>query len=142
MVGLGGRRPGRGAPREQGDDGHGVPRRQLAHEQLEAGAGFRVEGGEESEMGTQASREGAGRVMDEVPESSGAWPANLDVVASRGCRGAWRAREGARTSGFELNQGRESWFYRGATRGATGGGAGVTTAATAMNGVSRERRWR
>jgi len=49
------------------------------------GPGCRVEGGEESEMGMQASREGAGQVMDEVPESSGAWPANLDVVASRGC---------------------------------------------------------
>ena len=106
------------------------------------GPGCRVEGGEESEMGTQAGREGTGRVVDEVPESSGAWPANLDVVASRGCRGAWRAREGARASGFELNQGRDSGFGRGTTRGAAGGGAGVTTAATAMNGVSRERRLR
>ena len=77
------------------------------------GPGCRVEGREESEMGTQASREGAGRVVDEVPESSGAWPANLDVVASRGCRGAWRAREGARASGFELNQGRDSGFGQG-----------------------------
>ena len=55
MVGLSGRGPERGAPWEQGDDGHGVPRRQLARKQLEAVAGFRVEGGEESEMGTQAS---------------------------------------------------------------------------------------
>ena len=77
------------------------------------GPGCRVEGGEESEMGTQASREGAGRVVDEVHGSSGAWPAILGVVASRGWRGAWRAREGARASGFELNQGRDSGFGRG-----------------------------
>ena len=38
--------------------------------------------------------------MDEVHGWSGAWPAILDVVASRGWRGAWRAREGARASGF------------------------------------------
>ena len=64
-------------------------------------------------MGTHASREGAGRVVDEVHGSSGAWPAILGVVASRGWRGAWRAREGARANGFELNQGRESGFGRG-----------------------------
>ena len=34
-------------------------------------------------------------------------------VSSKGRRGAWRAREGARASGFELNQGRESGFGRG-----------------------------
>ena len=84
-------------------------------------------------MGMQASREGAGRVVDEVHGSSGAWPTILDVVASRGWRGAWRAREGARASGFELNQGRDAW--------AAGGSTGVMTAATAMNGVSREGRW-
>ena len=53
------------------------------------------------------------RFVEEVPGSSGAWPANLDVVASRLCRGAWRVREGARASSFEQNQGRESWFGRG-----------------------------
>ena len=106
------------------------------------GPGCSVEGGEESEMGTQASREGAGLVVDKVPESSGMWPANLDVVARRGCRGTWRAREGARASVFELNQGRESGFGRGRNAWAAGGSTGVTTAATAMNGVSRERRLR
>ena len=92
-------------------------------------------------MGMQASQEGAGRVVDEVHGSSGAWPAILGVVASRGWRGAWRAREGARASGFELNQGRESGFGQGRDAWAAGGSTGVMTAATAMNGVSREGRW-
>jgi len=85
------------------------------------GPGCRVEGGEESEMGTQASREGAGRVVDEVHGSSGAWPAILDVVASRGWRGACRAWEGARASGFERNRGRARWFGRGRGKGTARG---------------------
>jgi len=93
------------------------------------GPGCRVEGGEESEMGTQASREGAGRVMDEVHGSSGAWPAILGVVASRGWWGAWRAREGARVSGFgryrgrawRIWPGRDAWGGRWRCRRGDGG---------------------
>ena len=85
-------------------------------------------------METQASREGAGRVVDKVHGSSGAWPAILGVVASRGWRGAWRAREGARASGFERNRGCARWFGRGR-------GAWPTPAANAVMARKREGRW-
>ena len=85
------------------------------------GPGCRVEGGEESEMGTQASREGAGRVVDEVHGSSGAWPAILGVVASRGWWGAWRVREGARVSGFGRYRGRARRIWPGGRRRRTDG---------------------
>ena len=86
-------------------------------------------------MGMQASLEGAVRVVDEVHGSSGAWPAILDVVASRGWRGAWRAREGARANGFELNQGRESGFGRGRD---AWGGRWPTPAANVVTTRNRE----
>ena len=53
--------------------------------------------------------------MDDLSggEGNGTATAILGVVASRGRWGAWRAREGARASGFELNQGRDSGFGQG-----------------------------
>ena len=57
------------------------------------------------------------RVVDEVHGSSGTWPAILDVVASRGWRGAWRAREGAREGGFHETRGAKAGLAEGSARG-------------------------
>ena len=53
--------------------------------------------------------------MDDLSggEGNGAATAILGVVASRGRRGAWRAREGARASGFGRYRGRARRFGRG-----------------------------
>ena len=86
------------------------------------GPGCRVEGGEESEMGMQASLEGAVRVVDEVHGSSGAWPAILGVVASRGRRGEQRtpgrvaSAGGCQGEGFWAIPGAREWVWSGARR--------------------------
>ena len=79
------------------------------------------------------------RVMDEVHGSSGTWPAILDVVASKGWRGVWRAREGARASGFERNRGSARWIWPGARRGHDAWPTPAAIADTARNREGGER---